>query len=133
MADGENTPARTPALCPPWEPGKSGNPSGRPKGARNRLGERFVADMLADWEEHGKVVIETVRDERPQDYLKVVASILPKELSVKVNDLDELSDEQLARQLAAIATQLANAGAGIVAGEAEEADAQSPGGVSSLH
>lgn len=106
---------------------------GRPKGSRNKLGEQFLSDMLADWEVHGKAVIETVRAEKPDQYLKVVAGVLPKEMNLRVNDFDDLTDEQLARQLASIATQLANAGFGI--GERIEAAnvAQPSGDVSSLH
>lgn len=116
----------------PFEPGKSGNPLGRPKGARSKLGEAFLQDMLSDWAEHGATVIKAVRIEKPDQYLKVVASVLPKELNVKVNDLDELTDEQLARQLASLATQLAAAGLGI--GErAIETDApEQAGGLQTL-
>lgn len=60
----------------PFQPG---NP-GRPKGARNKLGEVFLKEMLSDFEQHGPKVIETVRTEKPDQYLKVVASILPKEI-----------------------------------------------------
>ena len=90
---------------------------GRPKGARNKLGEAFVSDMLADWEEHGAVVIAQVREEKPDQYLKVVASVLPKELNVKVSELDELSDEQLQRQLAHVVAQLAAAGLDLITGD----------------
>lgn len=106
---------------------------GRPKGARNKLGEAFVSDLLADWEEHGPAVIAEVREEKPDQYLKVVASILPKELNVKVGEIDELTDEQLARQLASVASQLAAAGIALVAGDAEAASAEQAGGVSALH
>lgn len=94
---------------------KAGNP-GRPKGARNKLGEAFICDLLDDWEVHGKSVIETVRDEKPDVYLRTVASILPKELNVKVSELDELSDDQLQRQLAHIVAQLAATGLDLVEG-----------------
>lgn len=62
---------------------KPGNP-GRPKGARNRLGEAFLEDMLAAWTEKGPAAIEAVLRDRPQDFLKVVASILPKEIAAEV-------------------------------------------------
>jgi hypothetical protein len=64
-----------------FKPGKSGNPAGRPKGARSKLGEEFINAMLADFTKNGKLAIETVRDEKPDQYLKVIASILPKEIT----------------------------------------------------
>ena len=77
----------------------AGNP-GRPVGSRNRLSEQFLSALAADWEEHGVKVLQKVREERPQDYLRVVASILPRELQVaKVDDFDELSDEELERSV----------------------------------
>ena len=106
---------------------------GRPKGARAKLGEEFLQDMLADWTEHGKVVIDAVRIDKPDQYLKVVASILPKEMNLRVNDFDDLTDEQLARQLASIATQLANAGFGIGDGIEAPDIAQQAGEVSAIH
>lgn len=112
-------------VVPPVSPG-------RPKGARNKLGEAFLADMLADWEEHGPAVIAEVRADKPDQYLKVVASILPKELNVRVNDFDDLTDEQLARQLAAIASQLAGAGFALGAGTGSSEAPQPAAGVSTL-
>ena len=103
-------------LMPAWEPGKSGNPVGRPKGSRVRLGETFLNDLLADWDTHGAASIAEMREKSPGDYVKVVAATLPKELNVKVSELDELTDDQLARQLASIAAQLARAGIGAVEG-----------------
>ena len=49
-------------------------------------------------------------------YLKVVASILPAQLNVKVSDVDELTDNQLARQLAHVIASLAAAGVDFGAG-----------------
>lgn len=111
-------------------PGNVGE--GRPKGARQKLGEAFLEDLFADWEANGPATIETVRTERPQDYLKVVASILPKELNVKVSELDELTDDQVAGQLSRVIAQLAAAGLDIVAGIGAETEAQPAPGVSTV-
>jgi hypothetical protein len=73
---------------------KPGNP-GRPKGSRNKLGEAFLEAMHNDFQQHGVEVIQKVRIEKPDQYLKVIASILPKELNVNVNEMDALSDDEL--------------------------------------
>ena len=52
--------------------GNSGN-GGRPKGSKTKLGEVFIADMLAAWEESGQEAITKVIENRPHDFLKVVA------------------------------------------------------------
>ncbi|MBV9842403.1 MAG: hypothetical protein JOY99_12890 [Sphingomonadaceae bacterium] len=106
---GDDTPPKT-GLRPAWAPGQSGNPAGRPRGARNKLGEAFIADVLADWQQHGPAVIARVRTERPAIYLRVIASILPRELNVRTNELDELTDEQLETRLRAQLRALAAAG-----------------------
>lgn len=97
---------------------------GRPKGSRNKLGEAFLTDMLNDWEQHGPTAIATVRDEKPDAYLKVIASILPRDLNVNINPADEMTDDQVLERLreldAAIGPFLAAAGANGADGSAEE-------------
>jgi hypothetical protein len=78
-----------------WKPGQSGNPAGRPRGSRNKLGEAFLADLYADWQANGIAVIAAVREQKPDAYLKVVASIIPHQLEIKDDIFAELSDEQL--------------------------------------
>ena len=63
---------------------RSGNPAGRPKGSRNKLSEEFVAEVYADWCEHGALAIQTVRQTRPDVYVKVVASLLPRQVQAEV-------------------------------------------------
>lgn len=72
---------------------------GRPKGARSKLGEAFLEDILASWEAEGPAAIRRVIEKRPQDYLRVVASLMPKEMNVNVNQLDTMSDDQLVERI----------------------------------
>ena len=57
--------------------GNSGN-GGRPKGSRNKLGEEFLRALYADFVAHGVEAIERTREKKPDAYLKVIASILPR-------------------------------------------------------
>jgi hypothetical protein len=75
---------------------------GRPKGSKQKLSIAFLADLERAWEEHGNSVIMRVIAERPQDFLKVIANILPRDVNLQVTQLDELSDEQLLRKLNAL-------------------------------
>jgi len=107
--DPENTPDEREAVghCkPPKEHQfKPGNP-GRPKGARNRLGEAFVQALANDFDQHGVKAIETVRKERPHEYLKVVASLLPKQVEIKEGAFDGISDDELSALISATRSAL---------------------------
>lgn len=109
------------------------NGGGRPKGSRVKLGEAFLSDLMADWEDNGVQAIKDMREEKPGDYVKVVAATLPKELNVKVSEIDDLTDDQLARQLASIASRLAEAGFDLGQGVGAQEAPKPTGGVSSVH
>src|SRR5262245_65486993 len=68
---------------------------GRPKGSRNRLSQEFLNDLLEEWREGGREAMRIMRLERPAEFVKVVGSILPKELTVEVGPLQEISDDRL--------------------------------------
>lgn len=104
-----------------FKPGQSGNPKGRPIGARSKLGEAFIEAMLADFEVNGSDTIQTVRETRPDQYLRVVASILPKEVEIKRASLDGLTDDELSAGLDALRALVAGGtAAGAVAQGSEE-------------
>ena len=62
---------------------------------RTALAEAFVADFLADWREGGKNAIEAMRKDKPTDYVKLAAALLPKDLAVKTEPIDELTDAEI--------------------------------------
>ena len=88
--DAENTAPKQRGV--PFQPGQSGNPAGRPKGARSKLGEAFLEAMRASFEERGEEAIQAVITEKPDQYLKVIASLMPKEI-----DLGEETAEAMVR------------------------------------
>jgi len=105
----DNTPLDTEKKYPKsaWQPGQSGNPGGRPKGSRNKLSEQFLAALCADFEIHGDAVLETVRTNDPSTYMRVAASLLPKQTEIGIsNDLRHLTDEQLTQRIQDLSVKL---------------------------
>ncbi len=80
---------------------------GRPRGARNKLGEAFLQDLHADWEKHGKEVIERVRRDDPSAYLRVMASVVRPASEPDVDDpFAHMTYEELRSDLLAGFTRL---------------------------
>jgi len=82
-----------------WAPGQSGNPKGRGKGVRNKLGEAFLEALHKDFNEHGADAIQKCREDSPVAYVRVLASILPKDLNVTINPMEELTDAELIERI----------------------------------
>ena len=114
--------------------GNIGGP-GRPRGARAKLGEAFLTALCDDFHEHGEDAIREVREKRPADYLKVCASLMPKELTVKVDPLEELTPEQLDAHIRRLAGKISlETGIGEGLGvEGAPIEPEPPGGVPPVH
>jgi hypothetical protein len=78
-----------------FQPGNRANPAGKPKGAKNRLNLSFLTALAEDFEQHGIEAIRICRIERPSDYVKIVAGLMPKEFTFEDNRLGDLSDDEL--------------------------------------
>ena len=79
--------------------GYTGNPRGRPQGARSKLGEAFLLALFEDWQANGIAAIENVRENKPDAYLRIIASVLPKDVSVVDNSIEEMSDGEIIQRL----------------------------------
>ena len=72
-----------------FEAGNTIGAAGKPRGAKNKLHKSFIEALQADFDVHGKAAIAIVRVEDPAAYLRVIASVLPRELEVsQVSDVD---------------------------------------------
>ena len=94
------------------KPFQPGNPyahngkGGRPKGSRNRLAARVFDDIFRHWCEpaapgsvcKGQEALETLYREKPGEYLRLTASVLPKEFVLE-SAITELDDDELDRMI----------------------------------
>jgi Family of unknown function (DUF5681) len=79
-------------------PGQSGNPKGRPKGSRNKLSEEFFRDLCDAWQASGKPALETMAMLYPVEFVRLVASLMPREPEATiapVTVMERLSNAQL--------------------------------------
>ena len=80
-----------------FKPRQSGNPAGRPKGSRNKLSEEFFRDLCDAWKAFGKPALETMAMLYPVEFVRMVASLMPKEPEATIAPvvMERMSDAQL--------------------------------------
>lgn len=86
----------------PFQPGQSGNPAGRPRGAKHKLTEVFLTLIAVDFAEHGAEAIARLRTTDPAMYLKLVGSLIPRELILQREsgpaiNISEITDDDLVK------------------------------------
>jgi hypothetical protein len=89
------------------------NRGGRPRGARNKLAQRVLQDLLDVWDEpikdgsdltRGKAALRVMSSEKPAEFAKLYGSLMPREFHVEAvaelgdNDIDALI-EKLSNEL----------------------------------
>jgi hypothetical protein len=85
-----------------FKPGQSGNPAGKPKGSKHKLSEVFLAAVAEDFEQFGIGAIAIARKKDPVAYIKVIASLVPKEHLVQhtlIEQIQSLDDDQLRQRI----------------------------------
>jgi len=106
-----------------FKPNQSGNPKGRPKGARSKLSETFLKELLKNFNTNGPEAIEIMRVEKPSEYVRVIASLVPKDLNLNItDDAEGLTDDQARERIDALTRRLDSLG---MLGRAGDAGQQS--------
>ena len=90
----------------PFSPGQSGNPGGKPVAARNKLQGDFVKALADDFAMHGEKAIQEMRKNDPSGYIRIIASLMPKEFEAQ-RPLDEFADDELDAAITTIRAILA--------------------------
>lgn len=98
-----------------FKPGQSGNPGGMAKGTRQKLNGDFLRALSKDFDDHGKQAIIDAREKDPVGYVKVIASLVPKQVE-QSQPLEDLTDAELVAGIAFLRSRLTgDIGEGIVA------------------
>jgi hypothetical protein len=96
----------------PWlfQPGNKA--SGSRLGVRSRYSNKVMTELLKDFEMHGAETIARCRTTDPSAYLRVIASLIPKELKIKEGSsaLDSILDQFNSEQLNSVINALADRG-----------------------
>lgn len=102
-----------------FKPGVSPNPGGKPVKSRNKINARFLNDILDEWEVNGKAALRKCATKDPVSFVKVVASLQPKEFEI-TRALDDIPDDQLDAAVIAVRAIFAAQDSGNGAGRAHE-------------
>jgi hypothetical protein len=82
--------------CGLFSRGNLATPREGQRGARSKVKERFLDDLCADYEKHGKAAIERIRESDPVAFIKVIASLVPREIrSEHKNRFENWTEEEI--------------------------------------
>src|SRR5262249_48808628 len=90
----------------------------RPLEQQQRLGAQLIALLAADFVQHGARIIGELREANPTNYLRLIASLRPKELHDE-DTLDGIPDGELLEAISMLRALAAAHGADGAAAERE--------------
>jgi hypothetical protein len=59
---------------------------------RAKLTAAFIEALEADWQQHGDVIIEKLREDSPTKYAEIVAKLCPAQSQVEISETDGLEE-----------------------------------------
>jgi hypothetical protein len=85
-----------------FKSGESGNNAGRPKGSKNKMTVEIkaVVDKILNYindDEQLQVILDDIKNNKPEVYLNFVAKLAPKDLNVKTDIAKNPLLEKLAK------------------------------------
>jgi hypothetical protein len=97
-SDGEQTNTNLPVRTErgTWARGQSGNLAGRGH-SPSKFSKKFLASLAASWAEHGDAVLQEVREKDVVQYLRICASLIPREVNIHTTEtrpMAQLSEQE---------------------------------------
>ncbi len=77
-----------------WKKGESGNPKGRPKGARDKFTDLKNSFLTVYQELGGDEYLKEFAKENPRDFVKLLGSMLPKDVQTEIKNNITISWQQ---------------------------------------
>ena len=78
-----------------FQKGQVANPNGRPRNSRERLTASFMDELANSFDRHGRKALDKVATSDPSTYVRVIASLMPKEIRMDSGPLGGLSQQEL--------------------------------------
>jgi hypothetical protein len=96
------SPAMTGQVLPPDKPVSIAEAKRVAKSEQTRLTARFTNDIRALWEEQGQSIMRRAAFADPLGTMKVIASMLPKQIDVTTTNVEEIDNDKLDRLIGAV-------------------------------
>jgi hypothetical protein len=67
--------------------------------SRKELAREFLESMQKAWAEKGDEILRKVVETDPATFLRAMVAVMPKELDLRVNRYEQMTDQQLEEEL----------------------------------